>query len=138
MAPPGPGSARKGADTVIPSVDLPSWSVIHHLAENSSLSRDGKAAVAQLLDRLEARLGGPWPRRLHDKRGRLYPELLLFASHVAALPQFLTFAVQLEAVAEEPTFSPVLRVLKREPSGTDWRHARLQLEVAKTASAVVA
>ena len=136
MVPPDPGGARKGADVVIPSVDEPSWSVIHHLAENSSLSRDGKAAVAQLLDRLEARLGGSWPRRLHAKRGRLYPEFLLLSSHVAVLPRFLTFAVQLEAVADEPTFSPVLRVLKNEPSVTDWRHARLQLEVARTARAV--
>jgi hypothetical protein len=123
---------------VIPSVDGPSWSVIHNLAENSSLSRDGKAAVAQLLDRLEARLGESWPRRLYAKRGHLHPEFVGSSGHVAVLPRFLTFAVQLEAVAEEPTFSPVLRVLKREPSGTDWRHAGLQLEVARTASAVVA
>src|SRR5665647_3714114 len=97
-----------------------------------------KTPQHNLLDRLEARLGGSWPRRLYAKRGRLYPELLWFSSHVSVLPQFLTFAVELEAVAEEPTFSPVLRVLKREPSGTEWRHARLQLEVARTASAVVA
>ena len=58
MVPPDPGSARKGADMVIPSVDGPSWSVIHHLAENSSLSRDGKAAVAQLPDRLEGGFRG--------------------------------------------------------------------------------
>jgi len=136
MLPPEPGSARKGADFGIPLVDGPSWGVIHNLAENSSLSRDGKAAVAHLLDRLEERLGASWLRRLYAKSGRLPPELLWFSSHVWVLPQFLTFAVQLEAVVDDPTFSRVLRVLKNEPSVTDWRHARLQLEVARTARAV--
>ena len=108
---------------------------LHYLAETSSLSREGKAAVAHLFDRLEARLGRSWPRRLYAKRGHLFPEFVGFSGYVAVLPRLLTFAVQLEAVAEEPTFSPVLRVLKREPSGTDWQHVKLQLEVARTARA---
>src|SRR5674476_655229 len=108
MVPSEPDGERKGPRTVLPSVDGPTWSLMHYLAENSSLSRDGKAAVAHLLDRLEARLGRSWPRRVYAKCGRLFPELLWFSSNVAALPRLLTFAVQLEAVAEEPTFSPVL------------------------------
>ena len=135
MAPPDPDGARKGPETTIPSVDEPTWSLMHYLAETSSLSREGKAAVAHLFDRLEARLGRSWPRRLYAKRGHLFPEFVGFSGNVAVLPRLLTFAVQLEAVAEEPTFSSVLRVLKREPSGTDWQHVKLQLEVARTARA---
>jgi hypothetical protein len=135
MAPPDPDGKQKGPETTITSVDEPTWRLMHHLAETSSMSREGKAAVAHLLDRLEARLGRSWPRRLYAKRGHLFPEFVAFSGYVAVLPRLLTFAVQLEAVAEEPTFSPVLRVLKREPSSTDWQHVKLQLEVARTARA---
>jgi hypothetical protein len=108
---------------------------MHYLAETSSLSPDGKKAVAHVLDRLEARLGRSWPRRLYNKRGRLFPEFVLFSTHVTALPRFLSLAMQLEAVAEDPTFAQVLRVLKKEPTSTDWQHAKLQLEVARAARA---
>jgi hypothetical protein len=114
------------------SLDLPTWQVLHHLAEASSLSDDGKAAVGHALDLLERRLGRAWPRRQFAKRGYLFPELVSF-SHVAVLPRLLTFAVQLESVAEDPTFAPVLGVLKREPSADAWQHAKLQLEVARAA-----
>ena len=108
---------------------------MHYLAETSSLNADGKAAVGEVLDRLEARLGRAWPRRLFVKVGHLFPEFVLFSGHVAALPRLLTFAMQLEAVADDPTFSQVLRVLKREPTSTNWQHVKLQLEVARAARA---
>jgi hypothetical protein len=57
MAPPDPYGERKGPGTAIPSVDEPTWSLMHCLAETSSLSREGKDAVADVFDRLEARLG---------------------------------------------------------------------------------
>ena len=75
MAPPDPDGARKGPETTTPSVDEPTWSLMHYLAETSSLSREGKAAVAHLFERLEARLGRSWPGRLYAKRGHLFPEL---------------------------------------------------------------
>lgn len=135
MEPYNAGPPQCGPESGRSSEDEPTWNLLHHLAAESSLSRDGKSAVGQLLDRLEARLGRSWPRRLYSTRGHIFPELLLFSSHVVALHRLLTFAVQLESVADEPTFAPVLRVLKREPSGTDWQHARLQLEVARGARA---
>jgi len=134
--PPDLDAEHRGAHAEIPAVDEPTWSRMHHLAETSSLSTEGKKAVGHVLDRLEARLGRSWPRRLYSRRGHLFPELVLFSSHVAALPRLLTFAVQLEAVAEDPSFAPVLRTLKQEPISTDWQHVKLQLEVARAARAV--
>lgn len=115
------------------SPGLPTWQVLQHFAETSSLSDEGKTAVRHALDLLERRLGSAWPRRQFAKHGYLFPEFLWFSSNVAALHRFLTFATQLESVADEQTFAPVFRVLKREPTAEAWQHAKLQLEVARAA-----
>ncbi|MBY8863894.1 hypothetical protein K7711_46045 [Nocardia sp. CA2R105] len=76
-------------------------------------------------------LGPTWPERQFERMGWWPPEFNMLMFHTAALPQFLALVLRLEAAAKEPTFASVLRGLKRGVTPADWRHALLQLEVAR-------
>ncbi|MER7209967.1 hypothetical protein ABT340_23160 [Streptosporangium sp. NPDC000239] len=116
-------------------VDVPEWDLLKRFIDNPGFSDAGKLALEHVLHLLEDILGTSWVRRQYRKRGRLPAEVVLFASHRAALPQFLTLGMRLRAAAIEPTFRPVLGGLRKEPTSSDWRHALLQLEVARAAKA---
>lgn len=115
--------------------DAPSWQLLHQLNDQSSLTPEGKATVSTALDSLERRLGGPWPCLQYERRGSLPPELIAFSSHTAVLPQLLMLFVRLEVHADDASFAPVLKSMRKTPDTPTWRHALLQLEVARAARA---
>ncbi|MFD2422394.1 hypothetical protein [Amycolatopsis pigmentata] len=109
----------------------PSWDLLRQRVARSRCSLEGAAALDQAIGSLEQLLGPSWPRRQYERHGWWPGELNLLGFHVAALPQFLTLVTRLLTAAQEPTFSKVLQALKRGVTGDGWRHAMLQLEVAR-------
>jgi hypothetical protein len=109
----------------------PSWDLLRQRVARSRCSLEGAAALDQAIDSLEQLLGPSWPRRQYERHGWWPGELNLLGFHVAALPQFLALVTRLLTAAQELTFSTVLQALKRGVTGDGWRHAMLQLEVAR-------
>src|SRR5690348_4144876 len=115
--------------------DVPTWELLQRWNEGSSLPPVGKAAVRTALESLERRLSPSWLRRQFGRQGWLPPELIGFAAYTAVLPQLLTLYVRFDTWADTPSFSPVFAKIRRTCTTTDWRHALLQLEVARGARA---
>lgn len=115
--------------------DVPTWELFHRLNEGSNLPPAGRAAVQTVLERLERRLGRSWPRRQFERQGWLPPELTGFSAYTAVLPQLLMLLMRLEEGVEQPSFARVLSGIRNTCTTTDWRHALLQLEVARAARA---
>lgn len=116
--------------------ELPTWELMHRFNDGSGLPPDRKDAVRSVLAGLESRLGSSWVMRQFRDQGWLPPEFLAFAAYTAALPQLLTLYTRLEAWADEPGFRPVFSKVRRTCTTTDWRHAMLQIEVARAARAM--
>lgn len=116
--------------------ELPTWELLHRFNDGSSLPPDGKDTVRRVLASLESRFGSSWVMRQFRDQGWLPPEFLGFAAYTAVLPQLLALYARLEAWADDPGFKPVFSKVRRTCTTADWRHALLQLEVARAARAM--
>jgi hypothetical protein len=115
----------------IVDADGPSWDGLRRQVAGGQFSPVGVEALGRAINTLERLLGASWPRRQYGRYGWWPAELSLLGFHVAVLPQFLALVTRLESTADEPTFMPVLRTIKRGVTTDGWRHALLQLEVAR-------
>lgn len=111
----------------------PTWQDLDDLISRNGLTDQGVATMRWALKRLRTLLGDSWLVRQYRKQGRLPGELLLAGTHRYALPQALRFILRLDHIAAEPTFAKVKAELRRGADSATWRHALLQLEVARAA-----
>jgi hypothetical protein len=115
--------------------DVPDWNLLRRFTEGPALSDEGRAAALEVIDGMSELLGPDWLSKQYDRNGSVPGEVLQFAFHTAALPQFLAIFTRLRAAVGEPTFAPILAGLRRGVTLSDWRHALLQLEVGRAATA---
>jgi hypothetical protein len=111
----------------------PTWQELDGLISHGGLTDQGVVTVRWAIARLRTLLGDSWLGRQYRKQGRLPAELLLAGSHRYVLPQALWFVLRLDHLAAEPTFSKVKAELRRGADSAAWRHALLQMEVARAA-----
>ena len=118
----------------MPTSATTTWEELRDGAKSTSLTAAGQAAVNWAFDYLEEKLGSEWPEVQERQAGGVPAMFRWHSTHAWMLPQLLSFATCLHRFAEADGVDRLLAILRGGVPTHGFRHAVLQLEVARAAT----